>query len=719
MPFTRRYAASPSAAELVKVSGIVIVDSPPPVAAGAAAFGKICLVGEFEDGPFATPTDILTSADQATIFGGFGFQVGTVKNQNACAKSSGGSELWNGNAWVQSAKLKFGGLTMCRVDTSVGQVALTPRAYVQGTTKAPFVLAAGQTLLFNPNATGVVTATFAAAAATVTAVTGTYTSFVGGETLVLALDQQSSFTVTFQAGDNTLAAIISRINLVYGQVIASNASSQLKLTSTKLGTGSQIIITAGAAVTTLGLTAATTNGTGDAVDITAVTQAEVVTKLQAASALVSVTTSAAGFPRIVSKLSGTGTIQVTGGTATGLGFAVGATATTAALPAAVSVPAGTRCYDGSTTSSYVLVMQTTAVAKGFLGTVSLKVRPAVDDGTYAGYAAASITTMLDKPGDYEWGVTNPALTTAALTAAQLDSVYLTAIAACQGVGNDTTKKINGIVSARTSNTIRAAIRQNAIDTSANGHYGRRAFICPPNGTSAAVIIGASAPGVSVYRDETCSYVAGGVAAFLQELIDGGYSTTGQLVRHPDVMMASRWSVLQPGFNPGQLPEDGQYRFDQTLFYGLETAAQAWTIDTYAAFKTAGVCGVEFDKDTGIMFEQGITAVDPSVDPSRVNISRKTLADYIGDSLTGVAKFQVKRQGTRLRREQLRNAFEGFLSRLAAPIGQLVDSFDVKYTTDGMPANSVLWTIAVNPTQSDDVIVFNLKVGANAVALATK
>lgn len=713
--FTRRYSALPSAAELLKVSGVVIVDAPPPRPAQAAVFGKICLVGEFEDGPFNTPTDLLTSSDQGSIFGLFGHTYGSSKYVYPCAKQSGGSEAWNGNGWVQSAKLKFGALTFCRVDTSIGQIALTPRAFLESSVKAPFALDDALTFIFNPNGTGNVTVTFAAAAATHTGSAGTFTSFTGGEVLTLALDGGASFDVVFQAADTSLSAIVARINTAYGQTIASSSGGQLKLTSTLKGTSSKLIISASAVATTLGLTAATYTGSGDFADASQATFAELKAKVEAASALVAMTLSSAGYPRLVSKLGGSGTIAIGSGTANGaLGFTASSSAT-AATGTAVSIPAGTRATDGGADASRVVTMQTTAVAKGSTATTLLKVRPAVDDGTYAGLTSGSIDTLEDAPGDLEWSVSQPLALSAALTASQLDSLYLAAIDATLGVGSDTTKTISGIVSARQSNAIRSRIKQNAVDASANGHYGRRGFICPPNGSSAQTIIGASAPGIGAYRAEEGTYAAGGVRCFLQEMVDGGYASDGIIVRHADVMLASRWSVLEPGYNPGQVPEDPQYRFDQTTFPGLESACAAWDISTYAAFKAAGVCAAEYDKDAGVVFEQGVTAVDPATDPARTDISRKTLADFIGDSLTGIAKFQAKRQGTQRRREQMRASFEGFLDTL---VGSTVESYSISLADPkSQPTHVVRWDIAVNPIQSDDVIVFNLSVGPNAVELS--
>lgn len=714
--FIRRFTAIPSVAVLLAVSGVVIVDAPPPRPVNASPFGRILVVAEFEDGEFNTPTDLLTSTDQATKFGLFGYQYGTLKYQYPCAKRSGGSEDWNGNGWVQTAKLIFGGLAFVRVDTSIGSVTLTPRAFVQGTLKGPFVLDHGQTFIFNPNSAGNVTITLNAVAATHTGSAGTFNSFTGGEVLTLALDNGASFDVVFQPGDTTLTAIINRINATYGQTIAFNASSQLRLTSLKKGTGSKVVISASAVATTLGLTSNTYNGssTSNIADVAATTYAEFKALVDAASALVVTTTSADGYPRVVSKLGGTGTVLIGAGTAnSGLGFSQGSTATTAALAAEVSLPAGLRCTDGGASASRVVTMQTKTLAKSSTAATTIKVRPAVDDGSYAGVSAADIDTLEDKPGDLEWSVTNLLSLSAALTASQLDSLYLAAIDATLGLASDTTKKASGIVSARQSDAIRARIAQNAPQASANGHQGRRGFVCPPNGTSAATAIGASAPGVGAYRAEQVSYCAGGVKCVLQELIDGGHSTDGLCTRHPDMLLAARWSVLTPGYNPGQLPEEQALRYSPAIFTGLESAAQSWNKDTYAAFKTAGVCGAFFDSQNGITFEQGITSVDPTADPSRVDISRKTLADFIGDSCAAFLAPQAKRQGTVTRREMQREAIEGFMDGL---VGDTVETYELSQVKD-QPTHVVRWDLAADPVQSDDVILLNLSVGPNAVKLS--
>ena len=712
----RRYNTMPSVATLLAVSGVVILDLAPQTSAAAAFFGKIAVVGEFEDGPFDTPTDLLSSADQSNIFGGFGYQYGSSKNQYPCALKSGGSEYWNGNGWAQTERLKFAGLCFVRVDTSVGSVTLAPLAYAQGTLKAPFALDNGVTFIFSKDGASDTTVTFAAVAAVKTGTGGTFSGVVGGETFQVSYDGGSYVTVTLQPGDTTAAAIVSRINAAFGFTFASVSSSNLRFTSPTKGTGSQVKVKGSSFTDTLGLTTSgadsTISGSGDAVNIALTTQAEFKAKVEGANAGVRVTTSSDGYPRLVSKTAVSGTIQVkthTGAT----GFAVQSSATTCALPNDLVVPAGTRCSVASGAGTYIVTMQSTSLKKGATAATTFKVRPAIDDGTYAGASSAEVDTVNDQPGDLEWYVTNASALTAALTATQLDSAYLTAIASTLGPGDDTKKKINGIMSARQSDAIRAALVNNATSASAAGHFQRRAFICPANGTTAAQAIAA----VASYRNELASYAAGGVLVNNQAMIDAGYADTlGNITRHPDAFLASRWSTLDPGENPGQLPEEPSLQWDTSFVTGIESVATSWDLTTYAAFKNAGICAVTYSKDLGLTFEQGITTIDPASEPSRTTIARSTLAGYIGDSLANFSIKDAKRQGTDKLVERTKIAAEGFLDTLKAPLGKVVS--DYRFTPAVSGINRVRrYDVAVVPIESDDVILYALSIGAGAIQVS--
>lgn len=115
----------------------------------------------------------------------------------------------------------------------------------------------------------------AATSAIVTAVGGSFpTGFAGAETLTLDIDNIGSFITTFLAADQSLAAIINRINaaaalvpIVDGggvpvTIARDNGSGQLRLLSSATGIGSEVEVVSGSAgvLAQLGLTAAVTNG---------------------------------------------------------------------------------------------------------------------------------------------------------------------------------------------------------------------------------------------------------------------------------------------------------------------------------------------------------------------------------------------------------------------------------------------------------------------------
>jgi len=713
--FVRRYSALPSLSVLSSVSGVVIVDSPAASSQATPPFGTICVVGEFEDGPFNTPTRISSAASRSG-FGGFGYTYGSSKYQYPCALRSGGSEYFNGNAFVQIANKTFGGLVFCRVDTSIGEVTFTPRAFTQSTLKPPFVLANGLTFIYSANGASDVTVTFSATAASLTGTGGVFSNIVGGETLQIGLDGANPVTVIFQSGDNNVNAVVSRINATLGLSVASVSGTQLKLTSTTQGTGSSVTVVHNSTSAAFGLTSGsnvTVYGTGDAYNIAQMTFAELKTKIEANPA-VQLTQSSDGFVRLVSKTAGSGTIQVKNGTANAaLGFVAQSSPSTAALSKATTIPAGTRVRSGSNLATRVVTMISTDVAAGTTNPVSIKVRPAVDDGSYAGVSANAIDTLEDRAGDFEWSVSNPNALSAALTAAQIDDRYRTAINATLGYTDPVKKSIDGIVSARQSNAIRTALRQNAIDATSLGHNARMAFICPPNGTTAAQAQGNAAPGVGAYRSELVVYCLGSQDWQLPELIEAGYADKdGNVVCHPDVGLAARWSCLTPGFNPAQLPEDPALRYPPSVCTGLGDECKSWDVSTYASFKTSGISASFYDEN-GLTYEQGVTSVDPAVDSAKTSIARQTLAGFYGNFLAGF-KTQSKRQLDPIRRNLILTAIEAF--QMARVQEKTVEpgSFDQKYV--GQQGTAEIFSITAKRQNDANPLVFMLNVTDGTVKL---
>jgi hypothetical protein len=118
-------------------------------------------------------------------------------------------------------------------------------------------------------ADGEIEVAFGGSAATAAVVTGsggsfTPTGFAGGETMLWEVDNVSA-PVTFEVGDTSLALVVNRINAAVALAglatpVASDAAGELRLTSPSTGDSSEIDITGGTALATLGLSVATTNG---------------------------------------------------------------------------------------------------------------------------------------------------------------------------------------------------------------------------------------------------------------------------------------------------------------------------------------------------------------------------------------------------------------------------------------------------------------------------
>lgn len=377
--FLRRFLSDPGNDVLLQIESVNILDLEPPSSISGIGTGTVLLVGEFENGIFAVPTEVTSAGDLQTNFGGLGYTYGGVPANNCCAvarKADGAlvPEYWNGNSIVQLSGKKFARLILCRVDTSVGSVQFTSNAFVTGVSAFRYALASGQTLSLDLLAgAGPQTATFTGTAATVTGVAGVYpTTFTGGNTLSLGYDGVPNFTVTFLSTDQTNAQVVARINSYSGFAMADLNAGQLRLTGLQAGNGAQVRVVTGSAgvLAQLGLTAATTAGTGNVANVGAVTSSEVATVVQTAIAGTKVETDSAGRLRISNVATpGAGGYIIAGSstTAVNLGFVLQGTA-----PSAVG-------SFGSATGQGVIVSTVVTNPTLFVGTETLTLNN--DNGT--------------------------------------------------------------------------------------------------------------------------------------------------------------------------------------------------------------------------------------------------------------------------------------------------------------------------------------------------
>lgn len=298
--YTRRFGSDPGLEVLLEIESVNILDLDPPATISGVGSGTVICVGEYEDGPFATGgnapgqannTPIREAAgsnDLLSANGGFGYTYAGIVGSNPSARarkadSATTAEYWNGNAFIQLSGKKFARLLVARVDTSVGSVTFTKQAFLTGAAAFSYDLEPAQTLIVTDAGTDR-TATFTATAGTVTSATATY-NVAAGDTLTLGYDGAANFTVTFLSGDNNQTNALARINQFAGfTFVAPVAGNTHSLTGIRRGTSGQVRVVSGSAgvLTALGLTAATTAGTGNVANIDAVTFPEVKAVLEAA-----------------------------------------------------------------------------------------------------------------------------------------------------------------------------------------------------------------------------------------------------------------------------------------------------------------------------------------------------------------------------------------------------------------------------------------------------
>lgn len=742
MALVRRFTSMPTNDVLLQIEAIDIIDLTPQSPVLGVGTGTMLCVGEFEDGPFATggdavefaiayrnkgPQEIFGSDDMRARFGGFGFTYATTPSQNPCARQHL-FEFWNGNGFLKLKFCRFSRLLLARVDTSVGTVGFSPLASITGGI-GTFALAVGQQIAVTTDVGGPASST-AITAVRATHVGGAFAAsgYLGGETITIAIDHGPGILVTFQVGDQTRAQVAARINLTLGFACATDNGAGITLVGQIFGTGGQIVLTdtTPGALASIGLVAGTDNGTGSVANLAAVTAAEVVTIINTTAALTAIDVKAyvdstTGALTVFRSL-GTGTINITSGVmALALGLAPLGTTVTAGAHAAGTIPAGTRVQDDATNQTWV-TMQTLVIAAGTaaapnLGPHLVKIRPAQDDGSGTAVVAGIIDTVQDQPSFSAMSVSNPANVSAALTEAQLDVVYGNAFDATLNPAN-VVREANFIICARSSATVKQRIKANAIAASAAGFFGRKAIIRGSIGWTQSQAI----TDVALNRSERVFYTYPGLTPTIPEIsilgaaVGGpGFTDSGVITVGADGALGTIDCLLAPEEDPGQATG----LIDQ--FTDVEPQSPPFTIDSYKAFKAAGICAPRLDQRDGLLFQSGVTT---SLIASLTDQNRMKMSDYIGDSLAIAFGPYSKTLATIARRDGVESAGTQFLSGLqgsSAPGNtslQRIDSFIFKeISTVAQAALGIfLWAVSVKTLQSFKALGFVLTVGPGVITV---
>lgn len=733
--FQRRYETDPGLAVLTAIEGVVVIDRDPPATITGVGSGTVTLVAEFEDGPFNTPLQLAGGGDFLKTFGGFGFTRNGVPSNDPCARARKPDaalvpEAWCGNGFVAAQGKKYAALICCRVDTSVGSVTFTREASLHGAPDVTWSVAtSGQHIDIDVGA-GAVSVAFTGVAATLQSSAGTYPStFTGGESLQFLIDG-TTYTAFFQAADQTQAQVIARLNLAVGFAAFSDAGTgKTNITGLVPGTSGNVQILAGTAsvltATGFAVGGSPTAGTGNVGNRLAITDAEADTIIHGTVGLTAVhfKRDANGNAWLVNTgTPGTGTVKVASTSTTNpFGFPVGVTAS-AASGNAGTIPAGTEVRDAG--GHRWVTMQTLAVTAASAGPYTVKVRPALDDGTGVSALAGAVNVVPNPIAVDAFAVVNLQPLTAALTENQLDVAYLAALGTTKATSS-VVKRTNIVVSARASNAIRNALRTNAVDASSNGCYGRLAIIRPPLGTTTrAMALSLNAqPGVGAYRHQRVVYAYPGVQCYVPQIASvgaaGGFGFTdsGLIDVGFDSWVASVCSQLPPEENPGQATD-----FLAGIL-AVETGnpdVQALTEGDYENFRAGGIAAPRVDE--GVSFVQsGVTSVDPLVYPNLRNIARRRMADFIQDTLAIRLMSFDKKLATLLRRALIVAEIKSFMDGLVSaknPALQRIDGYSLDAKSGNTPDTLALGIfriiLKVRTLSSLDVIVLDTQIGESVV-----
>lgn len=665
--YIERFTYQPTPEQLLEIEGTKIIDLQPPSPIVGVGSGTILLVGECEDGPFDTPSEVLGSTDFERRFGGLGYTYGSDKHRNVSARKRL-LELWNGNLWIRAKYLKASRLILCRVDTSVGEVAFSPLACIRSD-RGPFGLAAGQTLSLTTDQGGPAASTALAATVATAAGSGASfpTGFAGGEWVDVAIDSGPTVRITFSAVHQAIGDVVARINSVLGYTAAVENTGEIDLSGIVAGSAGKVeIIAASAAgvLTALGHSVGVSTGAGNVANIQIVTATELATVINGTAGLsaIGVTARADAEGRLVicSETAGSGTIVCAAGT---MQAALGLPTTTvdAGVHDAGEIPAGTRVRNAG--GDEWVTMQTLSVAEGTAaakdqGPYVVKVRPALDDGTLGSAATGTVTTLVDQVDFADLTVTNPSGLSTALTEAQVDSAYSRALAATLDQ-NSVAAEANFLLVARRSEAVATYSRQNALDADRHGLFGRKLLLRAPLGLTQAQAIA----DVAKWRHERLTYCYPGWQVRIPEIAEVGsaaglgFTDSGIITVGGDAPLATICAVLPPEEDPGQQTN----LIDQ--FFAVEDTGETLTIDSYKAFKRNGICAPRRSRTAGSIYQSGITS---SITSGLTTQARRKMGDFLEDSIARNINPKAKKLNTDARANGVSADIAQFLGELESP-----------------------------------------------------
>ncbi len=729
--FIVRRTFLPGIEDLTAIEQVVLVDRTPRTAIQGVQRGSLQVVGEFEDGAFNTPTEVYGANDEEAKFGGFGYQYGSLVHRNPCARLHN-AENWNGNAHIKGLTApRWKRKVCCRVNTSVGTERVSLAAGMR-TTPQTWSLAAADQLSVTTDSGGAVNCTAIAATRATIAGGALGAGLATGDQTMITVDGLPPVIVTFQATDVTEALIATRVNSFMGFNCCVSTAPGVDFFSAQFGTGAALTLTEVTAgvLAKLGHVAGTWAGGGNVANLAAVTATEI-------AALINIGGIAAifGFAAVDASTgqvvifrggSTTGWIQVAdvaGALATDLGLTVGVPGrVTANIGVGFTVPAGTRVRNVGAeewVTMRTLTWPEGTVAAPNTGYQDVEVRPHDETIAHTAAGGGTVSYEVDLPSVRMIEVTNPANFVVNLTEAQIDAAYQTAFDATKNILSDA-RIVTESLCARSSTNTKRMGRQNAIDASDEGCYGRTFYAHGQIGWTQAQAIADRA----LYASDRLFYSWPNWSMYVAEIaavgtVGGtGFTEDGIINVGSDGPLASLHCALNPEENIGQANSYLGFLtgFDTTITPAVQATL---TKAAYTALKAAGICAPRIVQNGALCYQSEVTS---DLTPGRTTQKRRKMADMIQDTFGVFGLDYAKMLATDARRAGMLAALEGFLKGLLSPQdpnNQRIKAYSVLDVTDADPDRAALgivqFQVKVQLLSSMDVIVFDTEIGEGVVA----
>lgn len=271
--------------------------------------------GITEKGPLV-PTVVTSFRDYRNLYGGY-ISDSAFPALVELFFANGGTRVWINRVVHYTDVTSAATKTSAKATVTLQSATVATQGTVLGTNVENFDLDPADTLDVDVDGGGAATATFNATAASRTSAAETY-ALANGQTLLVAIDGGVIQTITFLTaefvaiGAATALEVAAVINAKIVGASANGSTGSVVLTSDSRGTGSGVDVSGGTGNGALVFTTGLISGTGNVVNIEAVTAAEVKTIVELAAAGCTVTAVAGAIRIETDTIGSTGSIQVAG-----------------------------------------------------------------------------------------------------------------------------------------------------------------------------------------------------------------------------------------------------------------------------------------------------------------------------------------------------------------------------------------------------------------------